>query len=85
MREEIVQIPTLFSLMPHLSSITSLNPAFRVATKQKQSSRIRFVFGLPTVKRLVESYLIATLRNLIKNLSSIEQKQSLFVVFIAEV
>ncbi|XP_027197770.1 alpha-1,3-mannosyl-glycoprotein 4-beta-N-acetylglucosaminyltransferase A-like [Dermatophagoides pteronyssinus] len=84
MQEEIVQIPTLFSLMPHLSSITSLNPAFRVATKQKQSSRIRFVFGLPTVKRLVESYLIATLRNLIKNLSSIEQKQSLFVVFIAE-
>ncbi|OTF75130.1 alpha-1,3-mannosyl-glycoprotein, partial [Euroglyphus maynei] len=83
MREEIVQMPTLLSLMPHLTSTTSLNPAFHIATKRKQLSR-RFVFGLPTVKRLVESYLISTLRDLIKNLSPIEQKQSLFVVFIAE-
>lgn len=84
MQEEIVQMPTLLSLMPHLASTSSLNPAFRVATKQKQLAR-RFVFGLPTVKRLVESYLISTLRDLIKNLSPIEQEQSLFVVFIAEV
>ena len=42
------------------------------------------MFGIPTVKRPVESYLLNTLLNLIENMSPSEKSQSIIVVFIAE-
>ncbi|CAG2121382.1 unnamed protein product [Medioppia subpectinata] len=42
------------------------------------------VFGVPTVRRDVESYLVATLHNLIDNLSVDERQEAIIVVFIAE-
>lgn len=43
------------------------------------------VLGIPTVKRDVQSYLMSTLQNLIENMSPEEQKDSVIIVFIAEV
>ena len=42
------------------------------------------VFGIPTVKRPVESYLLGTLLNLIENMTPSEKSQSIIVIFIAE-
>lgn len=67
----------------HLSINGSINPSFRIALNSNKV--VRFVFGIPTVKRPVESYLIETLQNLIQNLNSEEQQQACFVVLIAEV
>jgi alpha-1,3-mannosylglycoprotein beta-1,4-N-acetylglucosaminyltransferase A/B len=43
------------------------------------------VLGIPTVKREVQSYLLATLQNLIDSMTDQEAADSLIVVFIAEV
>lgn len=82
---EFLNLPSIFSLMPymHLSPESSLNPIFRIAPKA--SHTVRFVFGIPTVKRTIESYLIPTLQNLIRSMSPAEQTQACFVVLVAEV
>lgn len=84
---EVLHLPTLFSLVPHLAYDTaqSLDPAFRLAPKADSRRPARFVFGIPTVKREVESYLLSTLRNLVDNLNPLEKEQAIFVVMIAEV
>lgn len=84
---QILQLPTLFSLVPHLAydTVHSLDPAFRIAPKADSRRSSRFVFGIPTVKREVESYLLTTLQNLIDNLNPLEKEQATFVVMIAEV
>lgn len=42
------------------------------------------VLGVPTVKREVQTYLLATLRNLIDSMSEQELADTLIVVLIAE-
>ena len=46
---------------------------------------VSVVLGIPTVKREVQSYLLATLQNLIDSMSEEEAADSLIVIFIAEV
>lgn len=43
------------------------------------------VLGIPTVRREVQSYLLATLQNLIDSMNEGEAADSLIVIFIAEV
>lgn len=43
------------------------------------------VLGIPTVKREVQSYLLATLQNLVDSMTEEEAADSLIVIFIAEV
>lgn len=43
------------------------------------------VFGVPTVRRQQQTYLIQTLINLVSNMNQTEQKDSLIVVMIGEV
>ncbi|GAB6031752.1 hypothetical protein CHUAL_010165 [Chamberlinius hualienensis] len=42
------------------------------------------VFGMPTVKREIQSYLMTTLQNLIENLNAEEREDCVIIVFIAE-
>ena len=46
---------------------------------------VSMVLGIPTVKREGQSYLLATLQNLIDSMSEEEAADSLIVIFIAEV
>jgi hypothetical protein len=46
---------------------------------------VSVVLGIPTVKREVQSYLLATLQNLIDSMNEEEAADSLIVIFIAEV
>lgn len=83
--DEYMHLPSVFSLLPFLHQTwkhNSISPAFRIAADSMRT--VRFVFGIPTVKRKVESYLVGTLQNLIGNLSPTEQSQACFVVLIAE-
>lgn len=46
---------------------------------------VSIVFGVPTVRRQQQTYLIQTLINIISNMNQTEQKDSLIVVMIGEV
>ena len=46
---------------------------------------VSVVLGVPTVRREVQSYLLATLQNLIDSMSEEEAADSLIVIFVAEV
>lgn len=46
---------------------------------------VSMVFGVPTVRRQQQTYLIQTLINIISNMNQTEQKDSLIVVMIGEV
>lgn len=85
-QNEIISLPTMFDLFPH-SDWFSLNPKHRIVSNRSDVSQAKrkFIFGIPNVKRSIESYLIFTLKNLIENLSEEELNQSKFVVLIAEV
>ncbi|KAI7685834.1 Alpha-1, 3-mannosyl-glycoprotein 4-beta-N-acetylglucosaminyltransferase B [Sarcoptes scabiei] len=84
-QNEIISLPTMFDLFPH-SDWFSLNPKHRIVSNRSDVSQAKrkFIFGIPNVKRSIESYLIFTLKNLIENLSEEELNQSKFVVLIAE-
>ena len=106
-----IQVPSLYSLLPHLLKASSSPNNDELPSSQSSSSRLPFtslnnfdplkpafvkkatsspsasksiVFGVPTVRRPVESYLFSTLMNLIENLTPEEAQISLIVVFIAE-
>jgi len=46
---------------------------------------VSMVFGVPTVRRQQQTYLIQTLINIVSNMNQTEQKDSLIVVMIGEV
>lgn len=89
----LLQVPSLTSFLPHLLNYESkgedpLKPAFRrvsSALPPERSSQATIVFGIPTVKRPVESYLLPTIANLIENMSPDEMKVTVIVIMIAEV
>ncbi|XP_039607583.1 alpha-1,3-mannosyl-glycoprotein 4-beta-N-acetylglucosaminyltransferase B-like isoform X3 [Polypterus senegalus] len=76
--------PTILNvLLPHLKRHeSSLYPNVLVG---QQRSGVSLVFGIPTVKREKESYLMETLKSLLFELTKEEKDDSVIVVFIAEV
>lgn len=77
-----LQLPAIYHFLPHLTAgPDAVKPAFKVS---RGRSGVTMVLGIPTVKREVHSYLMATLQNLIANMSPEERKISLIVVLIAE-
>uniref|UniRef100_A0A2R5LNF2 Putative alpha-13-mannosyl-glycoprotein 4-beta-n-acetylglucosaminyltransferase b n=1 Tax=Ornithodoros turicata TaxID=34597 RepID=A0A2R5LNF2_9ACAR len=78
-----LQLPSIFHFLPHLASDPeAFRPALKVSAGRTAAS---MVLGIPTVKREVQSYLMATLHNLIENMTPQERNTCLIVVFIAEV
>ncbi|OXU26362.1 hypothetical protein TSAR_002451 [Trichomalopsis sarcophagae] len=77
-----VKLPSVYNFLPHLlSDPNSLRPAF---IHSKGRSGVSIVLGIPTVRREVQSYLMATLKNLLDRMSPQETADTLIVVFIAE-
>lgn len=84
--DNVLQVPSLIDFMPHLLNFQDpLKPAFTIRSRTTRSNQATIVFGVPTVKRPVESYLMSTLSNLIANLNDEEKEEAIIVVFIAEV
>lgn len=78
-----VKLPSVYNFLPHLlADPNSLRPAF---VHSKGRSGVSVVLGIPTVKREVQSYLMATLKNLLDRMSPKETADTLIVVLIAEV
>ncbi|KAL2740574.1 hypothetical protein V1478_000715 [Vespula squamosa] len=77
-----IKLPSIYNFLPHfLNDPNSLRPAF---IQSKGRSGVSMVLGIPTVKREVQSYLMATLKNLIDRMSSSEILDTLIVVLVAE-
>lgn len=85
-QSDFLQVPSLSSFLPHLLNHPDpLRPPFRRVSSKSPRTSATIVFGLPTVRRPVESYLLSTLENLIENLSPEEKLDAIIVIFIAEV
>lgn len=77
-----IQLPSFYNHMPHLSGKPeSLVPALKFS---KARSGVSLVFGIPTIKRPIQSYLIDTIRSLIDGLSEDERAEALLIVMVAE-
>lgn len=78
-----IKLPSIYNFLPHfLNDPTSLRPAF---VQSKGRTGVSMVLGVPTVKREVQSYLMATLKNLLDRMNSVETADTLIIVLIAEV
>lgn len=78
-----IKLPSIYSFLPHfLNDPNSLRPAF---VQSKGRTGISMVLGVPTVKREVQSYLMATLKNLLDRMNPIETADTLIIVLVAEV
>lgn len=78
-----IKLPSIYNFLPHfLNDPNSLRPAF---IQSKGRSGVSMVLGIPTVKREVQSYLMATLKNLLDRMSPAEILDTLIIVLVAEV
>ncbi|XP_039287074.1 alpha-1,3-mannosyl-glycoprotein 4-beta-N-acetylglucosaminyltransferase B isoform X2 [Nilaparvata lugens] len=79
---QLLRLPSTYHFVPHLLlNPSSLRPAYALS---KGRQGVSVALGVPTVKREDQSYLIATLQNLLEAMSQEEEDDSLIVVFIAE-
>lgn len=77
-----IKLPSIYNFLPHfLNDPNSLRPAF---VQSKGRSGVSMVLGIPTVKREVQSYLMATLKNLIDRMNPVEILDTLIIVLVAE-
>lgn len=78
-----IKLPSIYNFLPHfLNDPNSLRPAF---VQSKGRSGVSMVLGVPTVKREVQSYLMATLKNLLDRMNVEETADTLIIVLVAEV
>ncbi|XP_026804825.1 alpha-1,3-mannosyl-glycoprotein 4-beta-N-acetylglucosaminyltransferase B-like isoform X2 [Rhopalosiphum maidis] len=73
----------LFSFLPHLWSHEEFLRPFVLNSRGRNA--VSIVFGIPTIRRKKQNYLIQTLISLVNNMNQTEQNDSLIVVMIAEV
>ncbi|XP_069670865.1 alpha-1,3-mannosyl-glycoprotein 4-beta-N-acetylglucosaminyltransferase A isoform X1 [Periplaneta americana] len=79
----LLRLPSVYHFLPHLlENPSSLRPAYCLS---RGRTGVSVVLGIPTVKREVQSYLLATLQNLVDSMTEEEAADSLIVIFIAEV
>ncbi|KAG8228556.1 hypothetical protein J437_LFUL008634 [Ladona fulva] len=80
--EGSLHLPSVYSFLPHLlEDPSALRPAF---TLSRGRTGVSVILGVPTVKREVQSYLLATLKNLVEGMSREEEKDSLIVIYVGE-
>jgi alpha-1,3-mannosylglycoprotein beta-1,4-N-acetylglucosaminyltransferase A/B len=73
-----LRLPTAYHFLPHLlDDPSSLRPAYLLS---KGKTGVSIVLGIPTVKRDKQSYLLATLDNLLVNMDDDEQNDTMIVV-----
>lgn len=83
-----VRPPSLYNFLPHLSKAREpLKLSFRRVSSRYPNGRmgVSIAIGVPTVKRPIQSYMLATIRNLIENMNFEDRNDVVIVVFIAEV
>lgn len=77
-----IKLPSIYNFLPHfLNDPNSLRPAF---IQSKGRTGVSMVLGVPTVKREVQSYLMATLKNLLDRMNPAEIADTLIIVLVAE-
>ncbi|KAK2722337.1 alpha-1,3-mannosyl-glycoprotein 4-beta-N-acetylglucosaminyltransferase A-like [Artemia franciscana] len=83
--ESFLKMPSAFHYLPHLTNnINSTRVKLHSPVKPGGRPPATLVFGIPTVKREGQSYLIATLANLFSSAPAKDLLDCLFIVLIAE-
>ncbi|CAL9707462.1 unnamed protein product [Knipowitschia caucasica] len=83
MQEDILDKPNLFLYLPHLREHPHSLLPNRVLSQGRTG--VSVVLGIPTVKRVKQSYVVATLGSLLLHLTSSQCQDLLLIVFVAEV
>lgn len=84
--DEYLSLPSIYNYLPHLlGHKDALKPLVyhRVSADQKRST-VSLSFGIPTVRRTKQSYLIKTLQSLLDGLSAEEETDVLIIVYVGE-
>lgn len=77
-----IKLPSIYNFLPHfLNDPNSLRPAF---VQSKGRTGVSMILGVPTVKREVQTYLMATLKNLLDRMNPLETADTLIIVLVAE-
>ena len=86
-----LSLPSIYNYLPHLlgheDALTPLlyHPsATRHGANEELRRSVSLTFGIPTVKRNKESYLVKTLRSLVDGLSLDERHDVLIIVYVGE-
>ncbi|XP_022693545.1 alpha-1,3-mannosyl-glycoprotein 4-beta-N-acetylglucosaminyltransferase B-like isoform X2 [Varroa jacobsoni] len=80
-----LSLPSIFDYLSYLRNTTHLEPALRIAANTSRGHPARLVFGIPSVKREIQSYLTSTVENLIANMSPEDRSMSLIVIMLADI
>ncbi|XP_039300540.1 alpha-1,3-mannosyl-glycoprotein 4-beta-N-acetylglucosaminyltransferase B-like [Nilaparvata lugens] len=79
---DMMRLPSGYDFLPHLLlSPSSINPSFILS---KGRTGVSVAFGIPTVKREDQIYVLATLQNLLDGMSQVEKDNTIIIVLIAE-
>ncbi|KAI5701033.1 hypothetical protein M8J75_005437 [Diaphorina citri] len=77
-----IRPPSIFQFLPHLlDNPHSLQPNLLISKKR---TGVSLSIGLPTVKRLNQTYMFATLKNVLDAMSPEEKEDCVVIVFIGE-
>ncbi|BFZ14797.1 hypothetical protein BsWGS_17836 [Bradybaena similaris] len=79
---DTISLPGIHNYLPHLkNNLQYLVPAVKISQNR---TGVELVFGIPTIKRPEEDYLVETLDSLLSSISPHDSRQCLVVVLIAE-
>uniref|UniRef100_A0A8D8MFH9 Alpha-1,3-mannosyl-glycoprotein 4-beta-N-acetylglucosaminyltransferase B n=2 Tax=Cacopsylla melanoneura TaxID=428564 RepID=A0A8D8MFH9_9HEMI len=77
-----IRPPSVYQFLPHLlDNPHSMKPALLIS---KRRTGVSLTIGLPTVKRLNQTYVFGTLKNVLDTMNLSERNDCVVIVFIAE-
>uniref|UniRef100_A0A7M5WUG0 Uncharacterized protein n=1 Tax=Clytia hemisphaerica TaxID=252671 RepID=A0A7M5WUG0_9CNID len=85
-RNSELNFPSIFNYLPHLIQFANDLEPIRLHNKSIETAhrKPKFVFGIPTVKRLKKSYLVDTIRSILAGMKLSERSKIVIVVYIGE-
>ena len=81
--EGYLSLPSIYNYLPHLlGHKDALVPLVHHPTKERKTRTL--TFGIPTVRRTKQSYLLKTLQSMVHGLSAEERDDVILIVYIGE-
>jgi len=81
--QTVLSFPGIYNLMPHLvTKPHGLNPKIHIGAKKRR--KVAVAFGIPSIARERQSYLLGTLQSLLHGLSEEDKADVVLVVFIGD-
>ena len=83
---EYLSLPSIYNYLPHLlGHKDALKPlVYHRSPVNTERHTVSLSFGIPTVRRTKQSYLIKTLQSMLYGLSAEERKDALIIIYVGE-